>query len=109
MFPTYIYTTSQRPDIVIVSNNTRAVIFVELTSPSEENIQLIGILIRLRGRPKKYEELIEGCCANGWKAHLFCVEVGVRGFVADCFFGAMRKRGLKNSEVKEMKRKFSNM
>jgi hypothetical protein len=53
--------------------------------------------------------LIEGCCANGWKAHLFCVEVGVRGFVADCFFGAMRKLGLKNSEVKEMKRKFSNM
>jgi len=39
VFPTYIYATSQRPDIVIVSNNTRTVILVELTSPSEENIQ----------------------------------------------------------------------
>ena len=36
VFPTYIYATSQRTDIVIVSNNTRAVILVELTSPSAE-------------------------------------------------------------------------
>ena len=104
VFPTYIYATSQRPDIVIVSNNTRAVILVELTSPSEENIQQ-----RNSDKRKKYEELIEGCRANGWKAHLFCVEVGARGFVADSFFGAMRKLGLKNSEVKGMKRKVSNI
>ena len=79
-------------------------ILVELTSPSEENIQQ-----RNSDKRKKYEELIEGCRANGWKAHLFCVEVGARGFVADSFFGAMRKLGLKNSEVKGMKRKVSNI
>ena len=104
VFPTYIYATSQRPDIVIVSNNTRAVILVELTSPLEENMQQ-----RNSDKRKKYEELIEGCRANDWKAHLFCVEVGARGFVADSFFGAMRRLGLKNSEVKEMKRKVSNI
>ena len=104
VFPTYIYATSQRPDIVIVSNSSRAVILVELTSPSEENIQQ-----RNFDKRKKYESLIEGCRANDWKAHLFCVEIGARGFVADSFFGAMRKLGMKNREVKDIRRKVSNI
>ena len=45
---------------------------------------------------------------NNWKANLFCVEVGARGFVADSFFGAMKKLGLKNCEVKDMRRTISS-
>ena len=103
VFPTYICATTQRPDIILVSDSTKAVIMVELTSPSEENIQQRNL-----DKRKKYESLIEQCQLNNWKANLFCVEVGARGFVADSFFGAMKKLGLKNCEVKEMRRIISS-
>ena len=51
----------------------------------------------------------EGCKGNGWKAHLFCVEVGARGFVADSLFGSMRKLGMMNREVKETRNKVSKI
>ena len=75
-----------------------------MTSPIEENIQQ-----RNCDKRKKYEGLIEGCKGNGWKAHLFCVEVGARGFVADSLFGSMRKLGMTNREVNETRYKVSKI
>ena len=104
VFPVYICATTLRPDIIMVSNNTKAIILVELTSPAEENIQQ-----RNSDKRKKYEGLIEQCRLNGWKANLFCVEVGARGFIADSFFGAMKKLGLKNCQTKKMMKEISNI
>ena len=75
-----------------------------MTSPAEENIQQ-----RNSDKRKKYEGLIEQCRLNGWKANLFCVEVGARGFIADSFFGAMKKLGLKNCQTKKMMKEISNI
>ena len=40
---------------------------------------------------------------------MFCVEVGARGFIADSFFGAMKKLGLKNCQTKKMMKDISNI
>ena len=83
-------------------DSTHTVILIELTSPAEENVYQRNSDKRL-----KYASLVEECGTRGWKALLFCVEVGARGFVADSFFGSMRKLGKTNAEVKRLKKKVS--
>jgi len=39
--PPNILTTSQRPDLVIINNNTKRILIVELTIPFETNMSLI--------------------------------------------------------------------
>lgn len=102
VFPTHIYITNQRPDIVIVADSTHTVILIELTSPAEENIYQ-----RNSDKRQKYASLVEECGTRGWKVLLFCVEIGARGFVADSFFGSMKKLGMTNAEVKGIKKKVS--
>ena len=80
--------------------STHTVILIELTSPAEENV-----IQRNSDKKAKYASLVEECNIKGWKAHLFCVEVGARGCVADSFYGAMRKLGMMNAEVKRQKKK----
>ena len=62
---------------------------------------------RKSDKKAKYANLVEECNIKGWKARLFCVEVGARGFLADSFYGAMRKLGMMNAEVKRPKKKVS--
>ncbi|XP_019640529.1 PREDICTED: uncharacterized protein LOC109482283 [Branchiostoma belcheri] len=57
------------------SADQKSVVIVELTMPWEENIQCAHERKKL-----KYEELAQQCRQNGWRIHLYPVEVGVRGF-----------------------------
>ena len=72
----HIYGTAERPDIVVWSDKERVVILVELTVGDESNFS--DQVERKQARYKK--ELIPGLHGSVWKAQLFTVEVGCRGF-----------------------------
>ena len=75
--PPSIASTSQRPDICIYSESAKKVCFVELTSPSEENINFWKLKKR-----EKYVDLVQEAKANGFSACCRTIEVGARGFVS---------------------------
>ena len=75
-FPQNIYSTPERPDIVVWSDKAKQVILIELTVGDESNFS--DQVVRKEARYNK--ELIPGSIAAGWKAQLFTIEVGCRGF-----------------------------
>jgi hypothetical protein len=93
VFPSIIFCTSKRPDIVIWSLSSKTVILVELTCPAEENIE--AACLRKEAR---YTDLVNSCEASNWKAILLTIEVGSRGYVAFSFSKFLRKLGFSNRE-----------
>ena len=89
VFPVNIVVTSLRPDIDIFSNRASTVIMVELTCPSEENVERQHEMKLLR-----YTDLRADCELKGWKLHLFAVEVGARGYTAHSLSSCLRALGL---------------
>jgi hypothetical protein len=77
VYPPEIFSTSQRPDFVIWSKQTKRVLNGELTSPAEEGIQ--AAQIRKEGR---YSGLENAGTDRGWASTTATIEVGARGFVA---------------------------
>ena len=75
--PEYIVNTSLRPDMVLISEITKQIGVVELTVPTEDRIEISGEI-----KQTKYAELLESMKSNGWKARIWTVEVGCRGFAA---------------------------
>jgi hypothetical protein len=73
-FPQWIFSTKLRPDMVLYSTSKKILVIIELTCPSEENIEL-----RHAEKTAKYEDLEMECRKNGWKTRFFAVEVGARG------------------------------
>ena len=70
--------TAKKPDLVVWSEELHEVHLIELTVPHEDNIRAA------HGRKEeRYEELVGECEEAGWKATLFSVEVGCRGFIAE--------------------------
>jgi len=76
LFPPEIVPTAERPDLVIWSSSIKTVIWVELTSPWEENMEENHFY-----KKSRYNDLALACQANDWKVHDLCVEVGCRGYV----------------------------
>ena len=76
LFPQHIYCTAERPDIVVWSDKEKEIILVELTVGDESNFS--DQVVRKEARYNR--ELIPGLTSKGWKARLFTVEVGCRGF-----------------------------
>ena len=75
IFPSEIFCTSERPDIVLYSSNKKTVILIENTSGCEENQSENHGL-----KTDKYRDLVEAIRGNGWVCHFFAIEVGARGF-----------------------------
>ena len=75
-FPQHIFCTAERPDIVVWSESVKEVILIELTVGDEGNFS--DQVVRKEARYNR--ELIPGLSNSGWKARLFTVEVGCRGF-----------------------------
>ena len=72
VFPNVIQTTL-RPDIVLSSMISKAIVMIELTVPWETRCD------EAHERKKaKYLQLQEDCKAKGWKCWLFPVEIGPR-------------------------------
>ena len=76
MSPQHIYDTSERPDIVVWSDSLREVVLTELTCGDESNFS--DQVVRKEARYNR--ELIPGIDGCVWKAQVFTVEIGCRGF-----------------------------
>ena len=69
--------TNLRPDAVLVSQQSKTLVAIELTVPWEE------ICENARERKSlKYTDLMADCKDKGWNLWLFPVEVGCKGFPA---------------------------
>ena len=88
VFPKFICSSDERPDVVIFSKQYRRVILIELTCPAEESIPAKHIEKKAR-----YLELVERIRQLGWSAQIFAVEAGARGFVARSMNKCLRELG----------------
>ena len=75
IFPTEIFSTAERPDIVLYSVKIKTVILIENTSGCDENHAK-----NHAWKTDKYHDLVEAIKGNNWVCHFFAVEVGARGF-----------------------------
>ena len=78
VFPSYLATTRQRPDILLESPSTRRVVLIELTCPSEENFARANEYKR-----GTYKTLLKQIKGNDWYVDYFPIEVGARGYCAE--------------------------
>ena len=76
MFPPIVETT-QRPDILLISEQTKKLVVIELTFPWETRCQEA-----LERKYAKYEDLLMDCREAGWQTWNYPVEVVARGFPA---------------------------
>ena len=103
IFPPEIFSTSQRPDIVIWSKKVRMVLMIELTVPADENILTAQVRKRTR-----YEQLsIDMKEVNNWNSKIITVEVGARGFVAKSMNSCLRQIGFSAHSASSICKKIS--
>ncbi|XP_078583875.1 uncharacterized protein LOC144866388 [Branchiostoma floridae x Branchiostoma japonicum] len=93
-FPRTICETTLRPDIVLWSPTQRTVVIVELTVPWEENVQAA-----FERKKLKYQDLVQQCVENSWRALLYPVEVGCRGFVGTSITRFCRELSLSHKQL----------
>ena len=107
VFPPEIYTTAERPDIVIWSTRTKRVILIELTCPAEEGIEAAQIRKQAR---YAHLDLMENIANNSsWKPSLFTVEVGARGFIATSTQQVFLKLGMKLYTISTLLKRLSSI
>ena len=86
----------KKPDLVLVSSSTDAIILVELTVPWEDRLQYSNAL-----KADKYADLSMDLEAKGYRTDLFPVEVGARGVVGRSTYAFLAKIGLSSRERKK--------
>jgi len=91
--PRQIADTNQRPDMMLISESMRLAGVIELTVPREDRVEVSGELKKMR-----YAPLQEQGKANGWKVHVWAVEVGCRGFPAASMASFLKDIGMAGSE-----------
>ena len=85
--------TNLRPDMILVSRNTKRMGVIELTVPSEERIEVSSELKRA-----KYAVLQAEGKRKGWAVAVWTVEVGCRGFPASSMVSLLRDLGIEGGE-----------
>ena len=75
--PPNIIPTSQRPDIVILSQTKREIKIVELSVPFEMNIETRHVQ-----KCNKYAPLVNDIVNQGYNCQLICLEGGSRGYIS---------------------------
>jgi len=98
VFPAEIVDSSQIPDGLIWSMSRKIVIWIELTCPWEENME-----IRHMEKKARYNQLEIDCKNKGWTVYPFQVEVGCRGYTAQSFDYTFKKLGFSKREFKDLK------
>ena len=99
-FPVEITMTGDIPDGVIWSASTKTVVWIELTSPWEENMTTWH-----DQKKSNYNQLKIDCEAQGWTVHALYVEVGCRGHVREQPFDyVFRVLGFTKSERRQLKK-----
>ena len=92
-FPRQIADTNQRPDMLLMSESTKRVGVIELTVPGEERLEVSGEL-----KKAKYAPLQEQGKVNGWRVHVWTVEVGCKGFSAASMASFLKDIGIGGGE-----------
>ena len=77
-FPAHIAASGRRPDGLIFSDKLKKVVWIELTSPWEENLTKSYTC-----KKAKYNKLEKRVKASGWTVVPLYVEVGSRGIIND--------------------------
>ncbi|XP_069139335.1 uncharacterized protein [Argopecten irradians] len=98
VFP--IVETTLRPDMVLITNQSRTIIVVELTVLWEENCEEAHEMKNF-----EYADLIADCKEKGWKAWLFAVEVGCRGFPAQSTKRLLQHLGVRGKTMSSAMRR----
>ena len=98
--PAHIVETCLRPDMILTSECTKQVGFIESTVPTEDRLEISHELKR-----GKYEELAEGSRRNGWRATIWPVEVGCRGFAARSLTQLLKDIGYRGRQKKNIIKK----
>ena len=99
-FPPHIVATSQRPDAILWSDKLKMVVWVELTSPWEENMHKQHC-----AKCEKYNTLAQSIRLKGWQAIPLYVEVGARGYIHNKWSQMSKTLGLKTGENKALRKR----
>ncbi len=102
--PPEIAASNLRPDMCIYSLASKKCLFVELTSPFEDNISKWKLK-----KSDKYNELVNQARHNGWTTVLKTVEVGARGFVNVDSLKLFRLVGLSYKQCNNIRRELSTI
>ena len=98
--PVEVTDTDLRPDMILVSERTKRMGIIELTVPSEENVEAAG-----ERKKTKYATIREEGKANGWNVRVWAVEIGCRGFPAASMASFLKDIGIRGSErTKQLKK-----
>ena len=102
--PESVAVTDLRPDMIIVSRETKQMAIIELTVPSEERIEVAGEMKR-----SKYEVLSTEGRKNGWRVQCWAVEVGCRGFPAVSMSRFLKELGVAGRERRNLMEKLGSL
>ena len=97
-FPAHIAASPKRPDGLMWSDKLKTVIWIELTSPWEENMTKWHF-----EKHGKYEKIRRAAEANGWKVVPLCVEVGARGYINPRWCDMKKAIGLSTAENRRLR------
>tara|TARA_X000000950_G_scaffold273398_1_gene357148 strand:- start:49 stop:1680 length:1632 start_codon:yes stop_codon:yes gene_type:complete len=103
-FPPHIASTGRRPDGVMWSDKLKMVMWIELTSPWEENMTTWYF-----EKHDKYSKIVDAAEGNGWKVVPLCVEVGARGYINDKWHHMTRALKLDKRMNKRLRDAVSNV
>ena len=95
--PESIVITDLRPDLIVVSKETKQMAIIELTVPTEDRIEIAGEL-----KQAKYEVLISEGKKSGWRVRCWAVEVGCRGFPAVSMSRLLKDLGVAGRERRQV-------
>ncbi|KAK7886737.1 hypothetical protein WMY93_026358 [Mugilogobius chulae] len=96
IFPAEIVSTNLRPDLVLWSPSLRKVLIVELTVPWEDSVDEA-----YERKSLKYSDLAAEAEQRGWKARVYPVEVGCRGFVSRSTIKLLKDLGIRGKALQQ--------
>lgn len=97
IFPSEIAVTTFRPDLVLWSSSLKSVYIIELTVPWESSTE----------KKLHYIELAADAQQREWKAKVYPVEVGCRGFVALSTIRLLKDLGIHGQALRQTIRSIS--
>ena len=100
--PPFLAVTRLRPDLLLYSVTSKTCIILELTCCCEENIEEWH-----KKKFFKYDSLRQSIITNGWKVHLFPVEVGARGYCGTSVKSCFLRLGFSNKLVRSLLKSLS--
>ena len=102
--PAELAASNLRPDMCVYSLSAKKCLFLELTSPFEDNIAKWKM-----AKSSKYSNLVSETRSNGWTTVLKTIEVGARGFVNVDSLKVFRLVGLSPKQCTTIRRELSKV